>query len=503
MKVIKVTEKPAQPLTPRRNWKKIILIAIAIIFIGLVVGVVYFVAARWSGYVQKSNSDGDENQANCTDILNPNCWDEAFRPKLDSVDGKTNVLIIGSDVRGEVVDDKKIGNTDTIIFGSYNYQTNQAKMVSFPRDLYAPYQYKDGGATYKTKINAIYAAGNLYGENHDGSKVLQRTIEKVTGEKIQYVIVIRLEGVIKAIDAIGGIDINVPVDHTDAYPKAELPPDLQKTCKVPHPVRPQDGFLRAYCLFSFKKGEQHMDGQTALIYARMRELSTDFDRARRQQEVINAIKDKIVNDQSSLPQKAQNLYNLYTSLGPYITLKFNLNIETILAGLDIAQRYQDQGQPAKVILDPTFAGGGVIIKGEGTNFNFADYSFKQVQSKLKIVDAYLDYYNDKPNIYVVNATGQDLPKDHPLQKMKNDHPWFVTITILKKTIKDKSGVEIVDFTNGEKWQSLKKLQKDLSSYGDVKVQIADEQNGLKKNKNEDIAVYLYPNSAPEDQQTSQ
>jgi LCP family protein required for cell wall assembly len=448
-----------------------------------------YVYDRWQGQVQKVSQytvDGELIKEACTNIVNPECWTEAFQPELLKENNKTAIMIIGSDARNN---SSFIGNTDSLMLAVYDHGTKQLKTISFPRDLLAPYQYKEGGNTYYAKINSIYAVGSLYGENKDGLKVFKRTIEKITGEKIQYAVVVRFDGVIKGIDAIGGIDINVTEDHTDVYPKPELPDDLRNACVRPKLRDPNDHSLNNFCVFTFKKGMQHMDGMHALIYARMRELSTDFDRARRQQEVVNAVKDTILKKDASLAEKAENLINLYTGIKDYIDLKFDLDLETILAGLNLAEGIKDQGNSAKIILDPSFAGGGVIIKGEGTNFNFKDYTFKTLQSKLAIID----YYRNTPTIYIVNATGTSLPKTHPMVALKNAALWFVKTYIVNGTnTANKSGIGIIDYTNGTMNSTINRIKADLGGGSEIIVTTATPENGLKPVKGEHIGVYIYP-----------
>jgi LCP family protein required for cell wall assembly len=485
---------------PKRRIKKIafriLLVFGALLLFALTIGVLY-AYDRWQIQTQKVTQytvDGAVAVEPCKNILNPECWTEAFRPELYKENNKTVILLIGSDARHN---NSFIGNTDTIMLVIYDYTTNQARTISFPRDLYAPYQYKENGPTYYAKINSIFAAGSLYGENKDGAAVFKRTIERITGEKIQYIVVTRFDGVIKGIDALGGIDVNVSEDHTDVYPRPDMPADLLPSCVKPRLKNKNDHSVDDYCVFTFKKGLQHMDGIHALIYARMRELSTDFDRARRQQEVVNAIKDKVLGDKTSLPEKAENLLIMYDSIKDYVDLKFDLNLETMLAGLDLASKIKDQGDSGKIILDPYFAGGGVIIKGEASNYNFADYSFKQVQAKLRLIEKYLDYYKNAPNIYVVNASGIALDKNNPLVAIKNAGLWFMRMNITTgKNTNNKSGIEIIDYTSGTMNSTIERLKKDLGGGSNIVVLTATAENGLKPVGKENIGVYLYPAVAP-------
>jgi len=90
---------------------------------------------------------------------------------------------------------------------------------------------------------------------------------------VHYFVRVDFEGFEKLVDAIGGITIEVrEAIHDDKYPDSNY----------------------GYMTVSIPAGEQHMDGETALQYARARHGSSDFERARRQQEVLKAIRDKVL-----------------------------------------------------------------------------------------------------------------------------------------------------------------------------------------------------------------
>lgn len=466
---------------PRRRWGRWLLILLVGV---VVVGGVVFAVSRWQRQLANSiNSSGENGAPACVDILNPACWTQAFTPTLDQVNGKTNALVVGIDTRASG-SGAGLANTDTIILMTFDHNTGATRMISFPRDLYAPYSYTDGGAVYRAKINSIYAAGRLYSPTKDGMEVLKRTIEKISGEKIQYTGIIKLEGVVKAVDALGGVTVQVPKDHTDLYPYIELSERYQKTCK-------RHATYRAYCLFTFKAGPTEMDGETALIYARMRYLSSDFDRGRRQQEVINAAKDKVLGDTTPTLDKARNLLSLYSNLSQFVEVKIDL--EMVLAGLALVDKADKN--PVQIVMDPTFGGGGVVIKGEGSNFNFKDYTFKQVQDKLKVISDNNDLYRDAPTILVENYTGANLAADEPMVKLKGLGLWFINTTITNKTkVADTYGVEIIDYTGGKKSLTVERLQKEYAARSaEVRVITASEENGLKASaKGEHILVKVFP-----------
>jgi LCP family protein required for cell wall assembly len=175
--------------------------------------------------------------------------------------GRVNFLLAG--VAG-TVDNTAPDLTDTIMFVSVDIKNHKIDMFSIPRDLYV-----DIPGFGKSKINAAYELGKNTQAAGGGMQLLEDTVYKILGQKADYYVKIDFEGFVKAIDALGGVDVVVENDIYDyMYPG------------------PND----SYEVFSIKAGPQHLDGETALKYCRSRETTSDFDRARRQQQVIMAAK---------------------------------------------------------------------------------------------------------------------------------------------------------------------------------------------------------------------
>lgn len=190
---------------------------------------------------------------------------------LEKTDGQTNALILGLDRRTEGQYTGIL--TDTIIVGSYDHKTKEAVMISLPRDLWVPYDSGSAG-----KINAAYAYGGI-----DLAKTM---VEKALGVPIHYYAVIDFEGFRKAIDILGGVDVEVEQAFDDY--------------KYPIPGRedvwPEND---RYEYLHFDAGRQHMDGELALKFARSRMAvgpeGNDFARAKRQQKVVLAAKDRLLS----------------------------------------------------------------------------------------------------------------------------------------------------------------------------------------------------------------
>ena len=188
------------------------------------------------------------------------------RPQETSLQaiGRTTVLVMGVDARPGAA----ALRTDSIIVLTINPQTGSAGMLSIPRDMVirAPVLNR------MTKINTLYGIGEVNKFPGEGAGYLRDAVSELIGYPIDYYVKVNFEGFKQIVDLIGGVDINVPQEiYDDKYPDDNF--------GYEPPVH-------------FLPGMQHMDGTTALKYARTRNRSNDYLRAARQQQVIMAIKDK-------------------------------------------------------------------------------------------------------------------------------------------------------------------------------------------------------------------
>ena len=119
---------------------------------------------------------------------------------------KCLVLGISTDEQGALL-------TDTIMVASYNPNTQKATLLSIPRDTYTGRNPKK--ATAYEKINSIYS------RNEDPQDVLDE-VNELTGLNLQYYIIVKTEGFIKLVDAIGGVTFNVPIDMDYDDPSQDL-----------------------------------------------------------------------------------------------------------------------------------------------------------------------------------------------------------------------------------------------------------------------------------------
>ena len=168
---------------------------------------------------------------------------------------KATIMIMGVDER-----DDDVGRSDTLMIASIDPKTNQASLLSVPRDT----RVKIKGHGFD-KVNAAYAYGK--------EKLSQDTVENLLGVSIDHYVIINTKSFKKIIDAIGGIDIDVPkrMHYEDPWD--------------------DDGGL----IIDFHPGMQHMDGAKAVTYVRYRDEEGDLGRIRRQQDFVRAFMEKLVS----------------------------------------------------------------------------------------------------------------------------------------------------------------------------------------------------------------
>ena len=187
----------------------------------------------------------------------------------DALNKPYNMLLIGVDKRPNLADGVR---SDTLIVVHVEPQAKWASLLSIPRDSIVTIP-KFGQA----KINTAYSDGyinaeDLYGAGTTpdaaGGALAAQTIEQFLGIKIAYVAEVDFAGFAQLVDAVGGVQIDVAQTLIDdEYPTADY--------GVERIVIPA--------------GRQLMDGATALKYARSRHSTDDFDRSKRQQQVLRAL----------------------------------------------------------------------------------------------------------------------------------------------------------------------------------------------------------------------
>lgn len=174
------------------------------------------------------------------------------------------MLLMGVDATGDGLNKAASFNGDTLMLITFNPKTLSSTIFSIPRDTYVPISCRNNN---ESKINS-----SAYG----GTSCVVNTIEKLTGIKIDYYVKINFTGVVKLVDDLGGIKVDVPIKFCEQ--------DSKRRKKDPYRI----------CL---DKGEQVLNGEQALALARHRKTLPlgDFQRVQHQQLVVEAMADSLKN----------------------------------------------------------------------------------------------------------------------------------------------------------------------------------------------------------------
>ena len=185
----------------------------------------------------------------------------SIAPRTPSI----NILLLGTDERP---DEGGPQRTDTLILTTIDPDSQTAGMLSLPRDLYVPFPTLG----YNTKINTAWGIGEQARYPGGGPQLVMDTVSSFVGQSVPYYVRINFTGFTELVDLIGGIEINVPKTiHDEQYPTVDEGVET----------------------FHLDPGFQHMDGATALKYARTRNVDDDYGRSGRQQDVIRAVMNKV------------------------------------------------------------------------------------------------------------------------------------------------------------------------------------------------------------------
>lgn len=223
-----------------------------------------------------------------------------------------NILLLGTDDRP---DENGPPRTDTIILLTLNPQSNTAGMLSLPRDLWVPIP----GHDFNAKINTAYGFGETQNPASGGAQLVMDTVSQLVGRPVDYYVRINFQGFIQVVDLLGGIDLIVSKTiHDEEYPTANYGVET----------------------FHLDAGLQHLNGETALKYARTRHTDDDYGRARRQQEVIRAVADKVLRF-DMIPTLLPKAWMLVSTMRSSIDTNIPILVQYELAGYMRAAALQE------------------------------------------------------------------------------------------------------------------------------------------------------------------
>lgn len=290
---------------------------------------IFLLALVWVGYfswklisvshlVNQNNSPKENALASLSQVpsLAASLLSPSHAPLRGEEDGRINILLLGR--AGEHYPGHDL--TDTVMIMSLDTKEKKIALLSLPRDLSVTVPKSH----LSTKINAVYQ--HSLAQYQDASAVIE-TVEDITRLPIHYFLVIDFSGFEKVIDTLGGINVEVMRDmYDERYP----------------------GPNYSYQTFEIKKGWQTLDGATALKYVRERhdDPEGDFGRAKRQQQVTQAVKNKAFSLQTFA--NAFTLNELLNTLGE--SVRTNIKPNEIESFVDLA-KHMDTQNIANVVVD--------------------------------------------------------------------------------------------------------------------------------------------------------
>ncbi len=283
----------------------------------------------------------------------------------DKVDKPFTVLVMGIDSTAQTLKKNASGNGDALMLLTFNPKTLNATILSIPRDTYVPI-----ACFANQKENKItHAAWN-------GASCMIKTIENFTGVDIDYYVKVNFQGVVKLVDAMDGIEVDVPLDFCESNSKRATSKD------------------KLICL---KEGKQTLNGEQALALARHRKtlLTGDLQRGVNQQLVIQGMLNKVKSIKS-----AGQMLKILDMVSQNIDTNFTTN--QILSFYDIAKNLVLTSSESSNLINIRqlyLSGSSQMIYDERSGLVLYNY-IPNKSSLNQIVKAMKDNLSAKPNLDV-------------------------------------------------------------------------------------------------------
>ena len=300
------------------------------------------------------NLEGFENIADETKIIYTK--DKKVENETSSTGGKITepftVLLMGVDSELENIKGASF-NGDALMLLTFNPDTLNTTILSIPRDTYVPI------ACFKNQRENKITHAAWYGE-----ECMINTISNWTGIKIDYYAKINFKGVVKLVDALGGIDVDVPIKFCEQDSNRDM---NNQICLSP--------------------GYQHLNGEQALALSRHRKTVNDFVRGQNQQLVVKGLMNKVKEIRS-----VDTIQDLLATLSN--NMETNMSTSEILSlydvAKDIASKSQDMPIEDLLTMQRLYISGYdqyiydySQIDGQGTRMNL--YNFVAYEGSLNDV----------------------------------------------------------------------------------------------------------------------
>ncbi|XLQ19768.1 MAG: LCP family protein [Candidatus Moraniibacteriota bacterium] len=423
---------------PKTRSKKIFWISLVLFILAILFAGGFFI--HNTNNTINQITDGEEKHSfmkTVSNFANP----QSYKVLHGFDTGRINILLLG-----RANTHKKGGDlTDTIMLASINTEDYTVGLFSIPRDFLV------SNGSFYSKINSRYQTGL---RNDKGAKYIINSVEKITDQNVDYYFVLDFEGFTKIVDMLGGINVDVPKHIKDErYPGA--------------------GYT--YETFEVYPGLQKFDGTTALKYARTRhaDIEGDFGRAKRQQQVMQAARNKAFSLGTIMnPLKITELLNILgehvhtdvtpDEIEPFISLIKKLdthNINNVVldawksGSLLISARYHN-------------AHGGIsgLVPRSGTYAEIQDQA-KNLFDLDKIKQRQDEIEDESPTIILINTTSKNVISARVKTALLS--LGFDDVIIKSNNYNTQNKTTIIDNTGGIKTFSLDELIKKLPAKKDT------------------------------------
>lgn len=332
-------------------------------------------------------------------------------------DSRVNILLLGIGSEGLL--------TDTVMIASLDPITDKVDLLSIPRDLWV--NIPGNG---QQKINAAYEYGQMQSNsknrqtrNKAGIELVDKTLENVIGVPIHYHAVFDFAAFEQVVDALGGITLNVPEQLYD----------------------PTIAWENAYNPLIAEQGVQQFDGAKALLYAKSRQTSSDFERSERQRLLLIAMKEKALSVgtfsnparvSSLLDSLSRNVYTDFDSRSIKCLYEQMSEVpSSSIKSLDLVT------PPNDLLASASISGLSALAPKAG----LFDYSQVHKFVRTTFRDSYMTRENISVSIY--NATGVDGLADKKAEELKMYGYNVVKVENTKTT--NPSSTIIVDLSKGK------------------------------------------------------
>ena len=303
----------------------------------------------------------------------------------DKIDKPFTVLVMGIDSTAPTLKKNASGNGDALMLLTFNPKTLNATILSIPRDTYVPI-----ACFANQKENKItHAAWN-------GASCMIKTIENFTDVDIDYYVKVNFQGVVKLVNAMDGIEVDVPLDFCESNSKRATSTD------------------KLICL---KEGKQTLNGEQALALARHRKtlLTGDLQRGVNQQLVIQGMLNKVKSIKS-----AGQMLKILDMVSQNIDTNFTTN--QILSFYDIAKNLVLTSSESSNLINIRqlyLSGSSQMIYDERSGLVLYNY-IPNKSSLNQIVKAMKDNLSAKPNLDV-KRMNFNIEEEYELETIGTDN----------------------------------------------------------------------------------